>query len=96
MGDTRSRHTAVRIANGRVFVAGGEKPTAGGGTFFHNGVEFYNPPTFAFLFSALQLRTPRSGHTATVLPGGDVLLVGGKSSLFGAPAFRSCDRVTLN
>jgi len=93
MGDVRSLHTAVRIANGRVFVAGGEKPTTGGGTFFHNTTEFFNPATGSFLFPDLRMRVPRSGHTATLLSTGEVLLVGGKNPVLGSPAVRLCDRV---
>ncbi len=95
VGDERSLHTAMRIGNGRVFVAGGEKPAAGGSTFFHNGTVFYNPPTGTFLFPGLQTTVPRSGHTATPIAGGDCLIVGGKNSALGAPAVRTCDRVSF-
>jgi hypothetical protein len=93
LGDVRSLHTAVRIGNGRVMVAGGEKPAAGGGVFFHNSMDFFDPPSSAFLFPDLRTRVPRTGHTATLLPGGDVLLAGGKNGILGQPALRSCDRV---
>jgi hypothetical protein len=93
LGDVRSLAAAVRIGNGRVMVAGGEKPISGGGTFFHNTIDFYDPPTGSFLFPDIKTRTPRTGHTATLLPGGDVLLAGGKNGILGAPALRSCDRV---
>ncbi|HEU4393985.1 MAG TPA: kelch repeat-containing protein [Planctomycetota bacterium] len=92
MGDTRSLHTALRIASGRVFVAGGEKPTFGGGLFFHTATEFYNPSTGSFLFPNLPSRVGRSGHTATLMATGDVLVVGGKSPTVGTPAVRLCDR----
>ncbi len=94
MGDVRSLHTAVLVANGRVMIAGGEKPVSGGGVFFHSTMDFFDPPTESFLFPDLRTRVPRSGHTATLLPGGDVLLVGGKNTVVGAPAVASCDRVT--
>jgi hypothetical protein len=93
MGDVRTLHSAVRIGNGRVFVSGGEKPTTGGGTFFHNTAEFFNPASGSFLFPDLRTRVPRSGHTATLLANGEVLLVGGKNPVLGAPAVRLCDRV---
>ncbi|NUN51358.1 MAG: hypothetical protein HUU06_01040, partial [Planctomycetaceae bacterium] len=95
MGDARALHTAVPLPSGRVFVAGGEKPGVGGGTFFHVATEYYNPGTFTFLFPDIPTRVGRSGHTCTPLPGGDWLLVGGKSNLLGAPAVRSCDRFRL-
>jgi hypothetical protein len=93
LGDLRSLHTATLIANGRVMVAGGEKPTTGGGTFFHNTMDFFNPPTGSFLFPDIRTRIPRSGHTATLLLDGDVLLVGGKNGVLGSPAIATCDRV---
>jgi len=96
LGDVRSLHTAIRLPNGRVFVAGGEKPGPGAGTIFHVAIEFYSPPTISFLYSGLQLLAPRSGHTATVLPDGEVLIVGGKHPAPGANALRSCDRVHLD
>ncbi len=92
MGDVRSLHTAVRLANGRVFVAGGEKPGVGGGTVFHTATEYYNPGTGSFLFPDIPSWIPRSGHTCTPLPGGDWLVVGGKSNILNGPAVRSCDR----
>lgn len=95
MGDARSLQTAVRIADGRVFIAGGEKPAVGGGTTFHNSTEIYNPPSYSWQFPDLPLRTTRSGHTATLLANGVVLVVGGKNGILGAPALRSCDRVTF-
>ena len=93
LGDIRSLAAAVRIGNGRVMVTGGEKPAAGGGVFFHSTVDFYDPPTGAFLFPDIRSRVPRTGHTATLLPGGDVLLAGGKNGILGLPALRTCDRV---
>jgi hypothetical protein len=93
LGDVRSLHSATRIANGRVMMAGGEKPTTGGGAYFHSTIEFFNPSTGAFLFPDLRTRLPRSGHTATLLPDGDVLVVGGKNGVLGAPALVTCDRV---
>ncbi|MHC4821517.1 MAG: Kelch repeat-containing protein, partial [Planctomycetota bacterium] len=96
MGDERSHHRAVLLPGGRVFIAGGERPGSGGTTFLHNGVEFYNPPTITFLFSGLKLRTGRSGHSLTTLPGGDFLICGGKNNLLGSPAVSSCDRVSID
>ena len=93
LGDVRSLATAVRVGNGRVMVVGGEKPVAGGGVFYHSSMDFYDPPSGNFLFPNLVTRVPRSGHTATLLPGGDVLLAGGKNTIAGPPAVRSCDRV---
>jgi hypothetical protein len=88
MGDERTLPTAVRIANGRVFVAGGERPATGGGVFFHNTTEFFNPSSGSFLFPDVRMRVPRSGHTATLLPNGEVLLAGGKNPILGAPSVR--------
>jgi hypothetical protein len=92
MGDVRSLHTAVRLPGGRVFVAGGEKPGAAGGTTFQSATEYYNPGTASFLFPDLPSLVPRSGHTCTPLPGGDWLVVGGKSNLVAGSAVRWCER----
>ncbi len=95
LGDERSHHVAFRLPNGRVFVGGGEKPVAGGATQFHNTIEFYEPADNRFVQSPLRLRAPRSGHSMTVLPGGDLLVVGGKNVVPGE-ALRSCDRIHLD
>jgi hypothetical protein len=65
-------HTATRLGDGRILVAGGftdvEQASA--------GAEAYDPTTARFR-PLPPLRTLRHSHTATLLPDGKVLLVGG-------------------
>jgi N-acetylneuraminic acid mutarotase len=74
MGFSRLDHTAVRLADGRVLVAGGE----GEGPVL-NSTEIYDPTTNRWI-SAAPMAVGRRGHTATLLPDGDVLVVGGIGS----------------
>jgi len=68
-------HTATLLQNGKVLVVGG---SAAGGV--HPGstsrAELYDPKTNTWS-AAANMRTPRSFHTATLLPDGRVLVVGG-------------------
>src|SRR5262249_39548376 len=76
--------TAPRLANGRVLIAGGDvevhttnaavsdTPMVGG----ISQLDLYDPSTGSFS-PAGPLGTPRYAHTATLLPNGKVLLVGG-------------------
>src|SRR5215831_13010009 len=80
----RDNHSATLLPDGTVLVAGGE--TSGCdprgcnfGAWFAGtttSVESYNPSTGAFTMVG-NMTFPRSGHTATLLPNGTVLLAGG-------------------
>lgn len=72
--DGRGGHSLVRLRNGNLMVTGGTRrrgSPAQGESFLLNRV--------SGTFSQMQdrLRTPRTGHTATVLPDGQILIVGG-------------------
>ncbi|HEY8736385.1 MAG TPA: kelch repeat-containing protein [Candidatus Dormibacteraeota bacterium] len=71
----RQGHTATRLLDGRVLVAGGE-----GGLGGNPSVEIYHPSTNGWTFGSFLL-APHVGHTATLLPSGEVLLVGGAGSI---------------
>lgn len=72
MSIARMAHTATRLTDGRVLVAGGfvgEESAA-------RSAEMYSPRSRQF--AALpRMRMPRHSHTATLLPNGKVLLTGG-------------------
>jgi len=76
----RSGHTATLLPNGQVLVAGGSNVT--GNTFnILNGAELYDPASGTWSVTG-SLNTPRSGHTATLLPNGKVLVAGGSNRSF--------------
>ncbi len=78
MGATRAAHTATLLPNGKVLVAGGQSMT---GTSFValSSAELYDPNTGAWSATG-SLVTERYNHTATLLPNGKVLIVGGNST----------------
>jgi GH25 family lysozyme M1 (1,4-beta-N-acetylmuramidase)/N-acetylneuraminic acid mutarotase len=66
--------TATLLPNGSVMaVSGYYNPSAGLTT---NATEFYDPGTATWTYGPL-VNTGRAFHTATLLPGGDVVLIGG-------------------
>jgi hypothetical protein len=75
MSQSRSGAVAIGIGTGRVLIAGGT-----GGTsqawITRSGAEIYDPATGAFSRTG-DMAVPRESHTATVLPGGGVLITGG-------------------
>jgi Galactose oxidase, central domain len=70
----RRRHTATRLANGRVLVAGGANGTGNLAT-----AELFNPATGTFTRTG-NMTTARVGHRATLLANGKVLVTGGRNS----------------
>jgi hypothetical protein len=86
MATGRSQHTATLLPDGTVLMAGGltmlnsiENETA--------TTEIYDPASGSFR-SGATMRQGRFWHTATLLPGGAVLFIGGASSSDG-------DRITV-
>lgn len=76
----RFAHTATRLPSGTVLVTGG-LGDAGVFPAEHSprpssSAELYDPATGAFAGTA-SMTTPRAAHTATLLPDGKVLIVGG-------------------
>jgi WD40 repeat protein len=74
----RMGHTATRLPNGKVLVAGGDTKLFGGQT---NGAELYDRATGTWTITG-NLSTVRSAHTATLLPDGKVLFAGGHVGSF--------------
>src|SRR5579864_2902023 len=80
MAARRISHTATLLADGTVLIAGGDfiesnsKPTV---FISQSSAELYNPGTERFEPTGSML-TPRTGHTATLLMDGQVLIAGGR------------------
>jgi subtilase family serine protease len=76
MNSAREWHTATMLSNGKVLVAGGFGPPYG-----YTGqttAELYDPATGIWTLTG-SMNYARGAHTATVLPNGKVLVVGGDS-----------------
>ena len=69
--------TTVRLADGRVLLAGGKIYNQGGAPTA--AAELYDPSSGTFSFAGL-MTTPRYNHTATLLQDGYVLIAGGSAS----------------
>jgi hypothetical protein len=77
IGNTIAPHefaAAVRLADGRVLITGGQLPGGSGNA----GSDLYLPASGTFVFAG-GMTTGRHNHTATLLPDGTVLIAGGYS-----------------
>lgn len=77
----RAGHSATRLDDGTVLVAGGYSYDAEGKKVYLKSTELFDPRTGAFEVLTSQLNVGRSGHTSTLLPNGKVLLAGGSGSV---------------
>jgi len=89
----RYEHIAVRLADGKVLVAGGvlAPPASAGVSYldrFLTSAEIYDPDT-GIWSSGGNLSVPRYGHTAHLLADGTVLVVGGGTVVRPTPNFET-------
>ncbi|MFN8637341.1 MAG: kelch repeat-containing protein [Chloroflexota bacterium] len=77
MKEGRTDQTAVLLNDGRVLVAGGVN-SQNGGTYLATA-EIFDPASGAWS-PAASMAGPRSGHTAALLPNGQVLVAGGRDA----------------
>ncbi|WP_437654672.1 Kelch repeat-containing protein [Sorangium sp. So ce1182] len=75
MSVARANHTATRLLDGRVLVAGGRGDTRCG-VDAHSSAEIYDPRARQWT-PAASMGSARSGHAATLLTDGWVLVLGG-------------------
>jgi hypothetical protein len=73
MSVERRGHTATRLSDGRVLIAGGENSSGA-----LNESELYDPATSEFT-TAGNMNEARADHTATLLSDGRVLIAGGRN-----------------
>ena len=74
MVSARASHTATLLLNGQVLLSGGHATNNSDGM---DTAELYDPITQTFTAVSSAMPVPRGGHAATLLPNGQVLLVGG-------------------
>ncbi|HVE47465.1 MAG TPA: kelch repeat-containing protein [Acidimicrobiales bacterium] len=77
MQSVRAGHTATLLDDGNVLVTGGETVITGGGGLAT--AEVYDPAAGTWRATG-SMSVVRVGHSATLLPGGKVLVVGGANS----------------
>ncbi len=89
MATMRTSHTATLLADGRVLVAGGSTVSTAAAKGYTNNTtaEIYDPVANTWT-PAATMSVARSHHTATRLPDGRVLVIGGENAsyLVGATA----------
>ncbi|QRN93113.1 hypothetical protein JRI60_28335 [Archangium violaceum] len=74
----RVGHTATLLESGKVLVIGGQA-TQSDSSERHASAELYDPELKTWTVIAHAMNSPRSWHTATLLPDGNVLVTGGEN-----------------
>jgi hypothetical protein len=78
----RASHTSTLLPNGKVFIAGGFGGSGTEGSPYST-IELYDPQSGTFQLAG-NMTVGRSGHTATLLSSGKVLIVGGWTGHYDA------------
>ena len=76
MVSTRTAYTATLLSDGRVLLAGGDPPPSVPGGIAQGTAELFDSATETFTPTG-SMESARSGHTATLLQDGKVLVLGG-------------------
>jgi hypothetical protein len=76
MVSTRTVYTATLLIDGKVLLAGGDPPPSVPGGIAQGTAELFDPATETFTPTG-SMQSARSGHTATLLQDGKVLVLGG-------------------
>jgi hypothetical protein len=79
---SRSGHVTVTMQDGRILLTGGTIGTSSDWTF-HSSAEIYDPATRRFTATG-SMNVPRASHTMTLLPNGEVLVIGGHNGRHAA------------
>ena len=77
MTTARWGHSAIRLSDKRVLVAGGTTTRSATSLKALAVAEIYDPAAKTWTATTNAMTDPRSGHAAVLLPGGKVLVVGG-------------------
>ncbi len=85
MAAERANHTATLLPNGKVLVVGGAGINPAGGTL-QETAELYDPATGTWSPTG-SMTQGRADHTATLLPNGKVLVVGGSGAATAAELY---------
>lgn len=72
----RQHHTITRLADGRILIAGGLSTEGYAGNVSPT-LEIWDPTTRLWRYALRPLQQARQGHTATLMPDGSVVFVGG-------------------
>ncbi|HSE23218.1 MAG TPA: kelch repeat-containing protein, partial [Pyrinomonadaceae bacterium] len=88
MATERRGHTATRLADGRVLIAGGENSSGA-----LNETEIYDPASSTFSVSG-NMSTARVDHSAALLSDGRVLIAGGRNGAGSTPTTELFDPTT--
>lgn len=76
----RAGHTATLLNSGKVLITGGYTPRQNNGDGYLDTAELYDPATKTFSAISSRMSVGRSGHSATLLKNGKVLIAGGWSN----------------